>query len=86
MHEKVFHHRHDDHGSPGTDQDRRSRTEEAAPEWSYTLNGPQVNYTEGQRVTRNGRLFECRQWDAASMAVIVPPEANPEWWAEVQGQ
>lgn len=62
------------------------RTEEAAPEWSYTLNGPQVNYTEGQRVTRNGRLFECRQWDAASMAVIVPPEANPEWWAEVQGQ
>ena len=60
------------------------RTEEAAPEWSYTLNGPQVNYTEGQRVTRNGRLFECRQWDAASMAVIVPPEANPEWWAEVQ--
>ena len=62
------------------------RTEEAATEWSYTLNGPQVNYTEGQRVTRNGRLFECRQWDAASMAVIVPPEANPEWWAEVQGQ
>lgn len=62
------------------------RTEEAAPEWSYTLNGPQVNYTEGQRVTRNGRLFECRQWEAASMAVIVPPEANPEWWAEVQGQ
>ena len=62
------------------------RTEEAEPEWSYTLNGPQVNYTEGQRVTRNGRLFECRQWDAASMAVIVPPEANPDWWAEVQGQ
>lgn len=62
------------------------RTEEAAPEWSYTLNGQQVNYTEGQRVTRNGRLFECRQWDAASMAVIVPPDANPEWWAEVQGQ
>lgn len=62
------------------------RTEEAAPEWSYTLNGPQVNYTEGQRVTRNGRLFECRQWEAASMAVIVPPEANQEWWAEVQGQ
>ena len=60
------------------------RTEEAAQEWSYTLNGPQVNYTEGQRVTRNGRLFECRQWNAASMAVIVPPEANPEWWAEVQ--
>ena len=60
------------------------RTEEAAPEWTYTLNGPQVNYTVGQRVIQNGRIFECIKWDAASMAVIVPPEANPEWWTEVE--
>lgn len=59
------------------------RTEEAAPEWSYTLNGPQVNYTVGQRVIQNGRIFECIKWDASDMGVIVPPEANPEWWEEV---
>ena len=62
------------------------RTEEAAPEWTYTLNGPQVNYTVGQRVIQNGRIFECIKWDASDMGVIVPPEANPDWWTEVQEQ
>ena len=60
------------------------RTEKTVPEWTYTLNGPQVNYTVGQRVSQNGRIFECIKWDASDMGVIVPPEANPDWWAEVQ--
>ena len=56
----------------------------APKEWTYTLNGPQVNYTVGQRVTWNGRIYECIKWDASDMAVMVPPEANPNWWAEVE--
>ena len=56
----------------------------APQEWTYTLNGPQVNYEIGQRVTWNGRTYECIKWDASDMGVIIPPEANPEWWAEVE--
>ncbi|QUA53763.1 hypothetical protein [Aristaeella lactis] len=62
------------------------RTEKTVPEWTYTLNGPQVNYTVGQRVSQDGRIFECIKWDASDMGVIVPPEANQEWWAEVDGK
>ena len=60
------------------------RTEKTVPEWTYTLNGTQVNYTVGQQVSQNGRIFKCIKWDASDMGVIVPPEANPDWWAEVQ--
>lgn len=60
------------------------RTEKTVPEWTYTLNGPQVNYTVGQRVSQDGRIFECIKWDASDMGVIVPPEANPDWWAVVE--
>ena len=60
-----------------------NRTQETVPEWTYTLNGPQVNYTVGQRVSQNGRIFECIKWDASEMGVIIPPEANPDWWEEV---
>ena len=56
----------------------------APQEWTSTLNGPQVNYEIGQRVTWNGRTYECIKWDASDMGVIIPPEANPEWWAEVE--
>ena len=52
--------------------------------WSYTMNGQQINYEIGEKVEWNGRIFRCTKWDAASMAVMVPPEANPDWWAEVQ--
>ena len=53
-------------------------------EWRCTMNGPQINYEIGEKVEWNGRIFRCTKWDAASMAVMVPPEANPDWWAEVQ--
>ena len=53
-------------------------------EWSYTMNGQQINYEIGEEVEWNGRIFRCTKWDAESMAVMVPPEANPDWWAEVQ--
>ena len=59
------------------------RTEKTVPEWTYTLNGLQVNYTVGQRVSQNGRIFECIKWDASDMGVIVPPEANQDWWTEI---
>lgn len=55
-----------------------------AREWTYTLMGAQVNYSIGERVTSDGRVYECRTWDEGSPLVIVPPEANPVWWAEVQ--
>lgn len=59
------------------------RTEKTVQEWTYTLNGPQVNYTVGQRVSQNGRIFECIKWEASDMGVIIPPEANPDWWTEI---
>ena len=52
-------------------------------EWTYTLMGAQVNYSIGERVTSQGRVFECIQWDEGSPLVIFPPAANPAWWAEV---
>lgn len=55
-----------------------------AREWTYTLMGAQVNYSIGERVTNDGRVYECRTWDAGSPLVIVPPSANPTWWAEVK--
>ena len=55
-----------------------------AREWTYTLMGAQVNYSIGERVTSDGREYECRTWDEGSPLVIVPPSANPAWWAEVQ--
>lgn len=56
----------------------------AAREWTYTLMGAQVNYSIGERVTSDGREYECIEWDEGSQLVIVPPSANPAWWAEVQ--
>ena len=56
----------------------------AAREWTYTLMGEQVNYSIGERVTNDGRVYECRTWDEGSPLVIVPPSANPTWWAEVK--
>jgi len=53
-------------------------------EWTYTLMGAQVNYSVGERVTDRGQIFECIQWDESSPLVIVPPAANPAWWAEVE--
>ena len=53
-------------------------------EWTYTLMGAQVNYSIGERVTDGGQTYECIQWDEGSPLVIVPPAANPAWWAEVQ--
>ena len=55
-----------------------------AREWTYTLMGAQVNYSIGERVTNGGQIYECIQWDEGSPLVIVPPEANPAGWAEVQ--
>ena len=54
------------------------------PEWQYTLNGQQINYEIGQEVEHNGRIYRCIKWDAEDMAIIVPPAANPDWWAEVE--
>ena len=54
------------------------------PEWQYTRMGAQINYTVGQRVENDGRIYECIQWDEGSQLVMVPPAANPAWWAEVQ--
>ena len=53
-------------------------------EWTYTMMGAQVNYSIGESVTSQGRVFECIQWDEGSPLVIFPPAANPTWWAEVQ--
>jgi len=58
-------------------------TPDAPTEWQYTRMGAQVNYAIGQRVTDRGRTYECIQWDEDSPLVMVPPEANPGWWAEV---
>lgn len=58
-------------------------TPEAPKEWQYTRMGAQVNYTVGQRVENDGRIYECIQWDEGSPLVMVPPAANPAWWAEV---
>ena len=55
-----------------------------AREWEYTMMGAQVNYSIGERVTSGGRVYECRKWDEGSQLVIFPPEANPDWWTEVQ--
>ena len=55
-----------------------------AREWEYTMMGAQVNYSIGERVTSSGRVYECRKWDGGSPLVIFPPEANPDWWTEVQ--
>lgn len=54
-----------------------------AEEWQYTRMGAQINYTVGQRVENDGRIYECIQWDEGSPLVMVPPAANPAWWAEV---
>ena len=51
--------------------------------WTYTLNGRQVNYEIGEEVEWNGKTFRCIKWDASDMGVIIPPEANPDWWAEI---
>jgi len=58
-------------------------TPEAPQEWQYTRMGAQINYTVGQRVENDGRIYECIQWDEGSPLVMVPPAANPAWWAEV---
>lgn len=50
-------------------------------EWTYTMMGAQINYTVGQRVENDGRIYECIQWDEGSPLVMVPPAANPAWWA-----
>ena len=52
--------------------------------WAYTQNGRQISYEIGEEVEWNGKIFRCKKWDAGSMAVMVPPEANPDWWAEVE--
>lgn len=52
--------------------------------WAYTQNGRQISYEIGEEVEWNGKIFRCEKWDDGSMAVMVPPEANPDWWAEVQ--
>lgn len=59
-------------------------TPEAPQEWQYTRMGAQINYTVGQRVENDGRIYECIQWDEGSQLVMVQPAANPAWWAEVQ--
>ena len=56
-------------------------TAKQPPEWQYTRMGAQVNYAIGQRVQNGGRTYECIQWDEGSPLVMVPPEANPAWWA-----
>ena len=52
--------------------------------WTYTQNAPQINYEIGEEVEWNGKIYRCMKWDAESPAVMVPPEANPYWWAEVE--
>ena len=48
------------------------------PTWSMN-----ESYSVGDKVTYNGRNWQCVEWDGTSRQATVPPGDNNSWWTEI---